>query len=133
QRGRELVAAARADFLSLVIQEGTFRKVDDGVFIQISERLPDGRLAGIFVADTRVAGTDMVYYAKYGIVRQSETGTVLIMQDGEIQRKLPGDDISVIRFLSYSFDLTALTASNGNPTLRPKDRTLGYLLDPDPE
>ena len=53
QRGRELVAAARADLLSLVIQEGTFRKIEDGLFIQIGERLPDGRLGGIFVADFR--------------------------------------------------------------------------------
>ena len=30
QRGRQMVAAARGDLLSLVIQEGTFRKIDDG-------------------------------------------------------------------------------------------------------
>ena len=53
QRARELVSAARADLLSLVVQEGTFRKIDDGLFIQIGERLPDGRLGGIFVADSR--------------------------------------------------------------------------------
>src|SRR5690606_5516786 len=110
-----------------------FRKVDDGVFIQISERQPDGRLSGIFVADTRVEGTDMIYYAKSGVVMETDSGTMLVMQDGEIQRKLPGDDISVIRFQSYSFDLSALTAAAGNPTLRPKDHTIGYLLDPDPE
>lgn len=60
QKGRELVAAARADMLSLVIQEGTFRKIEDGLFIQIGERLPDGRLGGIFVADSRTEGTDLV-------------------------------------------------------------------------
>ena len=52
-----MVAAARGDLLSLVIQEGTFRKIDDGLFIQIGERLPDGRLGGIFVADSRAEGT----------------------------------------------------------------------------
>lgn len=132
QRGRELVAAARADFLSLVIQEGTFRKIEDGLFIQIGERLPDGRLAGIFVADSRTEGTDLVYYAKYGTVMEKDDETVLFMQDGEIHRKLPGNDISVIRFLSYAFDLSVFTASSGTPRLYPKDRTLGYLLDPDP-
>lgn len=132
QRGRELVAAARADLLSLVIQEGTFRKIEDGLFIQIGERLADGRLGGIFVADSRTEGTDLVYYAKYGSVVERGDEQVLVMQDGEIHRKLPGNDISVIRFLSYAFDLSVFTASNGAPKLYPKDRTLPYLFNPDP-
>ena len=57
-------ATARADLMSLVIQEGTFRKIEEGLFIQIGERLPDGRLGGIFVADSRTEGIDLVYYAK---------------------------------------------------------------------
>jgi lipopolysaccharide export system permease protein len=132
ERGRELVAAARADFLSLVIQEGTFRKIDDGVYIQISERLPDGRLAGLFVADSREEGTDLVYYAKHGAVSEQNGDTVLVMRDGEIQRKMPDGDISIIRFQSYSFDMTAFTEAASGPNLRPKDRTIAYLLNPDP-
>jgi lipopolysaccharide export system permease protein len=127
-----LVAAARADLLSLVIQEGTFRKIEDGLFIQIGERLADGRLGAIFVADSRTEGTDLVYYAKYGTVVEKGDENVLVMQDGEIHRKLPGNDISVIRFLSYAFDLSVFTASNGTPKLYPKDRTLPYLFNPDP-
>ncbi len=133
QRGRELVAAARADLLSLVIQEGTFRKIEDGLFIQIGERLSDGRLGGIFVADSRTEGTDLVYYAKIGNVIERGNETMLIMQDGEIHRKLPGNDISVIRFLSYAFDLSMFAASSGTATLYPKDRTLSYLFNPSPD
>lgn len=132
ERGRELIATARADFLSLVIQEGTFRKIDDGVYIQINERLPDGRLAGIFVADSREEGTDLVYYAKYGAVSEQNGDTVLVMRDGEIQRKMADGDISIIRFQSYSFDMSAFTEAASVPNLRPKDRTISYLLDPDP-
>lgn len=132
QRGRELVAAARADLLSLVIQEGTFRKIEDGLFIQIGERMADGQLGGIFVADSRTEGTDLVYYAKYGTVVEQGDGTVLVMQDGVIHRKLPGNDISIIRFLSYSFDLSLFNAASGTPKLHPKDHTLGYLFNPDP-
>ena len=133
QRGRELIASARADLLSLVIQEGTFRKIEDGLFIQIGERLADGRLGGIFVADSRTEGTDLVYYAKFGNLVERGDETLLIMQDGEIHRKLPGNDISVIRFLSYAFDLSLFTASSGSPRLYPKDRSLPYLFNPDPD
>jgi len=133
QKGRELVAAARADMLSVVIQEGTFRKIEDGLFIQIGERLSDGRLGGIFVADSRTEGTDLIYYARYGTVIEQNKQTVLVMQDGEIQRKIAGKDISIIRFLSYAFDLSMFTSSSGKPRLYPKDMTLPYLLNPDPD
>lgn len=133
QKGRELVAAARADMLSVVIQEGTFRKIEDGLFIQIGERLPDGRLGGIFVADSRTEGTDLVYYARTGTVVEQNNQTILVMQDGEIQRKIAGKDISIIRFLSYAFDLSMFTSGSGKPRLYPKDMTLPYLLNPDPD
>jgi len=133
QKGRDLVAAARADMLSVVIQEGTFRKIEDGLFIQIGERLPDGRLGGIFVADSRTEGTDLVYYARTGTVVEQNDQTVLVMQDGEIQRKIAGKDISIIRFVSYAFDLSMFTSAAGKPRLYPKDMTLPYLFNPDPD
>ncbi|MEO9340515.1 LPS export ABC transporter permease LptF [Mesorhizobium sp. SB112] len=132
QRGRELVATARADLLSLVIQEGTFRKVDDGLFVQIGERLPDGRLGGIFVADSREEGIDLLYYAKTGAVVDIDDKNMLIMNDGVIHRKTPAGDVSVIRFTSYAFDLSVFASATGSITMYPKDRTIPYLLNPDP-
>lgn len=132
ERGRQLVAAARADLLSLVIQEGTFRKVDDGLYVQVAERLPDGRLGGIFVADSRQEGVDLVYYAKTGAVVQDSEKSMLIMSDGVVHRKSPNGELSVIRFTSYAFDLSAFSAAAGTVTMFPKDRTLQYLINPDP-
>lgn len=131
QRGRELVAAARSDLLSIIIQEGTFRTIEDGLFIQIGERMGDGSLGGIFVADSRTEGVDLVYYAKTGAVVKQDGKDVLIMRDGTIHRKEPGGDVSVIRFDSYSFDLSVFAASAKEPTMYPKDRTLQYLFNPD--
>ncbi|RUZ43562.1 LptF/LptG family permease, partial [Mesorhizobium sp. M7A.F.Ca.US.003.02.1.1] len=68
QKNRALVASSRADLLSLIIQEGTFRKIDDGLFLQVGERLPNNRLGGIFVADSREEGVNLVYYAKTGSI-----------------------------------------------------------------
>ena len=132
QRGRELVATARGDLLSLVIQEGTFRKIDEGLFIQIGERLPDGRLGGVFVADSREEGADLVYYAKTGAVVRRDAKNVLVMNDGEIHRKLAAGDVSIIRFTSYAFDLSLFSAATREPFMFPKDQTLPYLFNPDP-
>jgi len=132
QKNRELVASSRADLLSLIIQEGTFRKIDDGLFLQIGERLPDNRLGGIFVADSREEGANLVYYAKTGSIVEKGDEKVLMMNDGVIHRKTLTGDLSVIRFTSYAFDLSAFMAAANEITLLPKDQTTQYLLNPDP-
>ncbi len=133
QRVRDIVANANADILSSVIEEGTFRKVDEGLFVQVSERLPDGRLGGIFVADSRTKNLDLAFYAKEGEIVREGRRQLLIMRDGQVHRKIPGGDVSVIKFVSYAFDLSEFSAHAGNVFLYPKDRTLGYLLYPDPD
>jgi lipopolysaccharide export system permease protein len=132
QKNRDLIATARADLLSLIIQEGTFRKIEDGLFLQIGERLPDNRLGGIFVADSRQEGTDLVYYAKTGAVIDKANEKVLLMNDGVVHRKTLSGDVSVIRFTSYAFDLSAFSADAAQKTLLPKDQTTAYLFNPDP-
>lgn len=130
QKNRALVASSRADLLSLIIQEGTFRKIEDGLFLQIGERLPDNRLGGIFVADSREEGVNLVYYAKTGSIVERGGEKVLMMNDGVIHRKTLTGDLSVIRFTSYAFDMSAFMAAASAVTLLPKDQTTQYLLNP---
>ena len=132
QRVRVLLSTARADLLSTVVQEGSFRKIDDGLFIQIGERLPDGRLGGIFVADSRTKNVDLIYYAKNGDIVGHDGKNVLLMSDGVVHRKAVGAEVSIIRFASYAFDMSALTAGASEVHMFPKDRTLEYLINPDP-
>jgi lipopolysaccharide export system permease protein len=132
QKNRDLVASARADFLSLVIQEGTFRKVENGLFVQIGERLPGNQLGGIFVADSRQEGTDLVYYAKRGAVIDQGDDKALLMTDGVIHRKSVDGNVSLVHFTSYAFDLSAFGSNTGGVVRLPKDQTTQYLLNPDP-
>jgi lipopolysaccharide export system permease protein len=132
ERSRHLVAEARADLLTLLIQEGTFRKVDEGLFVQIGERLPNGKLGGLFVADSREEGVDLIYYAKTGAVVEQDGKNLLVMNDGVVHRKAPSGDVSVVRFRSYVFDLSAFAKAANSITMYAKDRTLSYLLNPDP-
>ena len=131
QRMRALLAEARADLITTVIEEGAFQKVEDGLYIQIGERLPDGRFGGIFVADSREPGTELIYYAKEGATAEVDGNQLLVMQDGTIHRKTEGN-VSVVRYSSYAFDLSQFTASGSTPNFGPKDRDLAYLFNPDP-
>jgi lipopolysaccharide export system permease protein len=128
---RKMIATAHADMLSAVVQENTFRKVADGLYVQVAERRNGGVLRGLFVADTRDPRFELVYYAREGAV--DENSSALVMKDGEVHRKLPDGDVSIIKFDSYAFDLTDLTQSVGKSNIRAKDRDLFYLLNPDPK
>lgn len=128
-QARKMIAAVYADLLSSVIEEKTFRKIDDGLYLQISKRLHGRTLSGIFVADYRDPDSELIYYAKEGAI--DETGTTLVMHDGEVDRRAANGDISVVRFDSYAFDLSQLTKSRGGMTLRAIDRDLPFLFHPD--
>jgi lipopolysaccharide export system permease protein len=128
---RRTIAATYADLLSTVIEEKAFRRIDDGLYVQISERLQGRVLKGLFVADSRDPHFDMLYYAREGAV--DEKGGTLIMKDGEIHRKAPGGSVSIIHFDSYSFDLSDLSEARGQAKLRASDRDLGFLFNPDPK
>ncbi|CAH0340223.1 LptF/LptG family permease [Rhizobium sp. CECT 9324] len=126
---REMIAAAYADLLSTVIEEKSFRRLDEGLYIQISER--QGRiLKGLLVADSRDPSSAFIYYAREGAVE--ENGQALLMRDGEVQRKTVEGNVTVIRFDSYSFDLSELSSNRGQARLNSGDRDLAFLLNPDP-
>lgn len=128
---RKMIATAHADLLSSVVQENTFRKVADGLYVQVASRRNGGVLHGIFVADSRDPAYELVYYAREGAV--DENGTALVMKDGEVHRKLPDGNVSIIKFDSYAFDLTDMTKAAGEATIRAKDRDLPFLFNPDPK
>lgn len=129
-RMRTLIAESRTELITTVIEEGSFQKIEDDLYIQIGKRLPDGRLGGIFVADSREQDTELLYYAKEGATVEVEGNQLLVMQDGAIHRKTDGN-VSVVRYSSYAFDLSQFTASTAQPSLKPKDRDLAYLFEPD--
>jgi len=127
---RKTIAATYADLLSSVIEEKAFRKIDEGLFVQISERLQGRVMRGLFVADSRDPKFEMLYYSREGAV--DESGGTLIMKDGEIHRKAVDGAVSIIHFDSYAFDLSELSETRGQAKLRATDRDLGFLLSPDP-
>ncbi|MGD9914562.1 MAG: LptF/LptG family permease [Rhizobiaceae bacterium] len=129
---RQGLAAANADLISSVIQEGTFRRVQDSLYVQVGERLSGGQLGSIIVADARQPNTELIYYAKRGTVGGLQGRNALIMSDGVVHRKTADGQVSMIRFDSYLFDLSSFTVT-GELQLSPEDQTLPYLFSPNPE
>ncbi len=118
---RKMIATAHADLLASVVQENAFRKVTDGLYVQVGARRSGGVLHGIFVADARDPNFELIYYAREGAV--DEERSALVMKDGEVHRKLPDGNVSVIKFDSYAFDLTDMTRMAARPTSAPRIAT----------
>ena len=113
---RKMIATAHADMLSSVVQENTFRKITDGLYVQINERGGGGVLHGLFVADSRDPKFELVYYAREGAI--DENTSAVVMKDGEVHRKVPDGNVSVIKFDSYAFDLADITQRVGESNIR---------------
>jgi lipopolysaccharide export system permease protein len=125
---KEMVATAYADLLSSVIEEKNFRTIQDGLYVQIGERR--GRiLGGLFVADRRDPNYELVYYAKEGQI--DDNGSSLTMRDGEVHQKTPDGKVSIVRFVSYAFDLSSMSQSAQESSRSPGDSSLAFLLSPD--
>ncbi|OJX99456.1 MAG: LPS export ABC transporter permease LptF [Rhizobiales bacterium 63-22] len=130
---RAMIANASADLMNVIIQEGSFRKLADNLYIQVAERRPDGTIGGLFIADSRDPTLDLIYYAADGAVATSPTGEMLLMHNGEVQRRNVADGtVSIIKFNSYAFDLSQFASAGDDFVIYAKDRPLSYLMHPDP-
>jgi lipopolysaccharide export system permease protein len=132
----DVLAQAQSDLFSVAVRSGTFMKLEDGLYVQINEKLAGGQMGGIFLSDSRAEGNETIYYARSGMIRKSEeTGSnILHLVDGELQqRSLADNRISIVTFTSYALDMAAFVPAGSTPALRPSERSTLYLLNPDPE
>ncbi|MEI4483729.1 MULTISPECIES: LPS export ABC transporter permease LptF [Phyllobacterium] len=131
---RQMIADANADVVNLVVQQGAFQELADNLYIQIEARDSNGSIKGLFVSDSRDPTTDLIYYAKEGLVVETGNQNLLVMKDGEIDRRdVQTGNVSIIKFNTYALDLAAfLAADEKEPTIFAKDRPLDELLNPDP-
>ena len=129
---RELLARAAGDLISTAVQSGTFTRIEDGLYIQIAERLAGGTFGQIYISDTRDDATALTYYAKRGQILTDGARNLLIVEDGEIHSKNNANDtLSVITFDRYAIDVASFTSGIASRSLSPKERTTSYLFNPD--
>lgn len=131
---RSMVANAHSDLINTVIQEGSFRKLAENLYLQIGERRADGSIAHLFIVDERNPNLGLYSYSVSGSVVENKNGNYLVMQDGEIERQDRKDgNTSIIQFDSNTFNLGDFSTGSGSMTLYPKDQPLLYLFHPDPD
>ena len=122
---------ARADFSSVLLQEGVFTNLIDDVTVFVGGRDSSGQLRGIFVHDNRVADQPVTMMAERGALVKTEHGPRFVLLNGNRQEinKLRGQ-LSLLYFDSYALDLGQFAEDPANRWREPRERYLHELFNP---
>lgn len=130
---REEITRVRADLVANIVKPGHFINMDAGLTFHIRNRSGNGTLDGLLLHDVRDKDTAFTYQSDTGHIVEVADRTLLVMQNGTIQRKPKGaGEISIVRFQSYAFDLSNLIPEASEPVYKASERSTMNLLNPPP-
>ena len=130
---KEYITEMRADLVSLIVREGAFNGIDDGLTFHVAQRGAGGILKGILISDDREEDVSTIYSAKDGFVTRTELGSFMLLKDGEIQQtNLEDGSVTLVRYQSYVFDLSSFSGETTTKPQRPKELMTWDLISPDP-
>lgn len=122
---------ARADFSSVLLQEGVFTDLIDEVTVYVRAGDRNGMLRGILVHDNRVDGQPVTMMAERGALVKTEQGPRFVLLKGNRQEinKSQGQ-LSLLYFDSYALDLGQFTKDPANRWREPRERYIHELFNP---
>lgn len=130
---REASTRINVDLLTTVIQPGRFIDAQPGLTFHIKARAADGSISSLMVDDRRDKITQFIYIAREAQVAEAFGRQLLVMRNGTIQRRtMATDELAIVAFDAYAFDMTDLQPSGAAPVFRPSERYITELLNWDP-
>ena len=131
RRIKQWDAEITADVLTNILQPGRFAQLDQNLTIRIRDRLPGGVLGGIFVDDRRDPKERVTIIADHGTVLKTETGSYLILEDGNLERFEAGKrDPALVAFGRYAFDMSKFSNQGRDVALGIRERYVWELVSP---
>lgn len=124
----------KAEYASLLLQEGVFNIMDDGLMVYLDERLPNGDLTGLVIHDTRDAAiAPITIIAGSGrILRQDDNTTEVVIFNGQRQQyNSETQSLGILNFSEYTLEVSNLQSDVRLQWKEPDERTIFELLSPD--
>ena len=108
----------RHDYGSVLLREGAFNTLIDGITVYVRERKSGGELLGILVHDNRDPERPVTMMAERGALVQTEDGPRFVLMGGN-RHEVDADrgELSMLYFDTYALDL-------GRFAIAPEDRWL---------
>jgi lipopolysaccharide export system permease protein len=128
---KDMQFVVRNNYASVLIQEGTFSNLIDGVTVYVRERRGGGDLRGILVHDSRDPKRPVTMMAEHGALIMSSDGPRFVMANGNRQELEPNRrQLSLLYFENYVLDLGHLAQSPSNRWREASERYIHELFDP---
>jgi lipopolysaccharide export system permease protein len=128
---KDLEFNVRSDYSSVLLKEGTFNNVSDGVTVYVRAREPDGELRGILMHDNRIREKATTLMAERGKLAMTEDGPRVILLNGNRQQVDRQDGkLALLYFERYSVDLGRVGQAHESRWREPRERYLQELLFP---
>jgi lipopolysaccharide export system permease protein len=128
---RAQMFSIRSDLAATMVREGAFSHPAEGLTIFVRERRAGGLLDGVLVEDARKAADPIVYEAREGEIVRRGAGVAMVMREGSIQRLEADGALGLLRFSDYALDLSEFNKAEPELFLKPSDRFLWELFQPD--
>lgn len=129
---KQIVANIRADFAASLLRSGEFVSAGDGVTVYVDQVQPEGRFIGLLINDYRNADKRDTYIAQRALLQETDTGPVLVLNNGSIQRVASyTGKLEIIQFDNWAIDISSFGGERGELQLEMTERYLGELLNPD--
>jgi|AntRauTorcE11897_2_1112592.scaffolds.fasta_scaffold01032_11 lipopolysaccharide export system permease protein len=126
----------KAEYASLLLQEGVFNIMGDGLMVYLDKRLDNGDLTGLVIHDTRdTTQTPITIIASSGrILRQDDNTTKVVIFEGQRQQYNPEtESLGLLNFSEYTLEVSDLQSDIRLQWKEPDERTIFELLSPDLE
>ena len=128
---KDLQHRVRSDYSIVLLQEGVFNTVADGITVYVRERSGNGELRGILVHDSREKGVLVTMMAERGALVTSEEGPRVVMVNGNRQEMVRENRrLSLLYFDSYTVELADYEGTLIGRWREPKERFLHELMNP---
>ncbi|WP_068089432.1 LPS export ABC transporter permease LptF [Polycladidibacter stylochi] len=126
------ITRVRVDLVANIIKPGRFIGIEKGLVFHIRNRSGDGLLESLLLNDRREDKEWFTYTAKQGRIVEISGRTLLVMFDGTIQRRSVEDNnLSIVSFENYGFDLSSMVAEEQTPVLKASERPTFDLIRTD--
>ncbi len=128
---KDLQFTIRNDYSSILLQEGVFNTLGDGVTVFVRQRGADGELRGILVHDSRDPARQVTMMAERGAIVQSDKGPRVILINGNRQHvDRDKGELSLLYFDRYVVEIGGAGGPNYTRWRDPRERFLPELLNP---
>ena len=121
----------RGNYATVLLQEGTFNNLADGLTVYVRARERSGELLGILIHDSRNTEKRVTMMAERGALLAGAEGPQFVMFRGNLQEfDAQRERVSLLHFDRYTLDLGQFNATRGPRWREPGERFLHELLSP---